>query len=132
MTLAADVEQQLGRAWDQDAWSCWDLVRHMQRHFGRDLPVVPGSLAESRAGLVRAFAGHAERANWQQGQAEHGSIALMARNDGGRDAEVHAGIHLVFERPFVLHVDKPHGTVLDTVPMLRVRGWQTINFYGPV
>lgn len=132
-TLIEDVAGLIGRPWRAEDWACWDLCRHVwARHFGHgDVQGFSGDLAEQPRALVTAFRSSAERGRWEAIAApEHGCGVLMARNDCGRGREIHAGVFLVFDRPMVLHVDKPHGTVADTIAELRAtRGWHTLNFY---
>lgn len=121
----------MGRPWDETEWSCWDLVRHVMHFFGHDdIADFPGTIANNPRLLIKAFQEGEERLRWTKiPLPEHGCGVLMARNDGGRGNEVHAGVHVVLDKPYFLHVDKPHGTVVDTQAELHTRGWKTLNFY---
>lgn len=131
MKLTEYLDSIYGRPWSEE-WSCWELVRSVQKHMGYDLPEVDGGIAHNRIALVRTFATHPERKNWVEGFPGHGAIVLMSRNDGGRNAEVHAGVMIVTARPVIWHVDKPHKTVFEAPSQVRMRGWHKLTYYRHV
>jgi hypothetical protein len=110
----------VGRPWSA-RWNCWTLATVVQRRlYGRDLPAgyAPRDLERRRA----LFAQSPERARWQDaGRPVDGALALMRRV---ADDE-HCGVALDLSPMVVIHVDEPHGVVLDSPAELLLRNWRT-------
>lgn len=113
------------------AFSCWRLVIEVQRGlFGRELPSLLDVVRRGAAGPVenaRQFAGHPERARWQESDYPvNGAVVLMRQSGANLGAFEHAGVYVDLDGGGVLHSDQPHGVVFDTLPMLAVRGWEPV------
>ncbi|SEE59484.1 hypothetical protein SAMN05519104_6662 [Rhizobiales bacterium GAS188] len=124
---AAYVDALIGAPWQGDGLHCWALVRQVQRDlFGRELPAVLNAAPEDPREAMRLFASHHERGRWLEVQRPiDGAIMLASRALTGRRS-CHAGVYLAIGQGGVLHVDAPHGVVLDDLMILAARRWAPI------
>ncbi len=113
------------------AFPCWRLVIEVQRDlFDRKLPPLLDVVRRGAAGPAEnaeQFAGHPERARWQETERGcDGAVVLMRQCGANVAALEHAGVYLDLDGGGVLHSDNPHGVVFDSLVMLTVRGWEPI------
>jgi hypothetical protein len=121
---SAYVADLIGRPWDARGLHCWALVERTVRDlWGVELPAVLE--APGRRAKAALFAGHPARAGWREARPPlPWAVALMHRRGGPPELIEHAGVYLPLDGGVVLHVDHPHGVVVDSLFALpRVRVW---------
>jgi hypothetical protein len=121
----AYIQPLINAPWTRHGLHCWKLVGDVQADlFGREIPFRDYHNCpprERRKGLLSL---RAEEYGWHEVSApEHGAVVRMYR-EGGDPADLeHAGVFFAYQGGRVLHTDKPHGVVLDSLVELARRGW---------
>ena len=129
MNRATVISNLLGHPYDDAVHHCWWLASLVQRDvFGRDLPGWTGA-RPAPAARTRIFRGHPARSSWQAfPEPCDGDLVLMGKAGG---LETHCGVYLG-DFAGIIHSDKPHGVVIDTLPEIRVAGWAHLSFNRPI
>lgn len=125
---AAYLQGILGRPYDEATAHCWWLTALVQRElYGRSVPGSdePLPAQDDRARMLREGV---EAHGWQEhADPADGDIVMMSRFAGG--PREHCGVYIAGRG--VLHTDRPHGVVIDTLTELRhVRLWRP-SFFRP-
>lgn len=117
-------------------FDCYGLVAHLFREcYWINLPEVdrseiePTTAAVSRA-TARAILKSDERLSWHLlpvGAEGDGDLALMGNVDG---RNYHIGVAMFIGSQFaVVHTEYPSGVTFDDIPSLRIKGYNTINYF---
>lgn len=116
----------IGEPWVAQQNDCWAFCRRVWRdHFELEVPAVDVDAAHL-ALVARAFAGHAERANWiEVDLPREGDAVLLAH---ARYAS-HVGVWIEADGGGVLHCDQASGVVFSTPQALDRCGWRRLRFY---
>jgi len=125
--MAHWAEALIGLPWVAGERDCWSFFRDVQaQQYGRAVPAV--ALADySAQALIRAVAGHPERARWAQvAQPADGDAVLMGRSS----RPGHVGVW-VQDLGRVLHCAEGAGVLCQDVASLRLNGWGHITYWTP-
>ncbi|MCU0810103.1 MAG: NlpC/P60 family protein [Thiobacillaceae bacterium] len=120
------ITEYIGLPWVAGENDCWAFFRRVQRErFGLDLPAVDVDAMSVRA-CANALTGDPERSNWtSEAIPLEGDAVLMARGKH----PIHIGM---WAAGGVLHCVEHSGVVFQSVPSLKMAGWNHIHFYRHV
>lgn len=128
------VSRLINRPWTRIN-NCWRLVREVQRDlFGVTLPpiinIAPEGGRAARETRRELFTTHEERRQWQESDVPtHGAVALMRLPAASVGDFQHAGVYLDLDGGGVLHTNKPHGVVFDSLSdLMAIRRWVPTYF----
>ena len=105
---------------------CWAFARRVWREvFGFDVPAVNVDPSDAFA-VVRALAGHPERARWSElARPREAAAVLMTTGTRG----CHVGVWSDCDGGGVLHCLAGCGVVWSSLPALALHGWRVLGFY---
>ncbi len=120
----AYIQRLIGQPWERHGTHCWRLVAQIQRDlFGREVPFGPPAVP-GRAMRREMLGQDPAPYGWVEiDKPEHGAVVRMHRMGGNPKDLEHAGVYLELDGGIVLHTDRPHGVVPDTLLELAQRGW---------
>jgi len=120
------ISSYIGQPWVAGSNDCWAFFRRVQRErFGRDVPEVDVDAMSVRA-CANALTGHDERRNWNPTDTPtEGDAVLMARGKH----PIHIGL---WAHGGVLHCVEHSGVVFQSVPSLKMAGWNHLTYYRHV
>jgi hypothetical protein len=106
--------------------NCWTFTRKVVLElFGVELPT-SDIAPRARRAKAAEFAEHPARRRWRETTADASlwALALLHRRGQHPDFIEHAGMYLSLDGGGVLHLDKEHGVVFDSLFELpRIRTW---------
>lgn len=111
-----------------EAFSCWGLVRWIQReHFGRELPEIPVD-ADDRDAIVAGMEAVLRSGEWTRTlmPEEGAGVVLRVARD-----PLHVGVWVNADGGGVLHCVRHSGVWFSTRARLRQQGYVRCDFYVP-
>jgi len=122
------ADRYIGNAWVKDGngpdeWNCWNLLRHLLRHyFHKDIPKVG---LESEDELRALYKERLDSGSWIiRDEPKHGYGVLLK---GGLSP--HVGLYLDIDGGGVIHALEGFGVVFTERGALRLMGYGNTKFY---